>query len=1119
MQNNYQILLQKLNEFIRKYYQNLIIRGSILFGAIFILFSLLIFGTEYFGHFNTTIRTALFYCYLSISIYILAVFIVIPLLKLNRIGNTLSNEQAAEIIGNHFAHIQDKLLNTLQLKKLEEEASNKTLIQASINQRIELLKPISFTSVIEFRTNRKYLKYLAIPLLLLFFILIQIPEVITGPVVRLVNHRTYYAKPLPYSIQLLNKKLQVIQHEDFVLKVSVEGKEMPDQLFVESDGIKYKMQKKNTSFFEYTFTTVQKSLLFQLSDDAVYVSSPMELQVLPKPVLLGFDVRISYPSYLQKPPETLKNNGDLTIPDGSRVTWTFTTKTTEKLALKFANASDQLMQVNNNRISYSRLIRESGSYRIRLQNSVCYKQDSVSYFINVIPDALPLIEVSQQQDSVLQNQVYFKGTIRDDYGFTKLLLVLESKNKRLTEVPVKFDKSASSYTFYFDYDFSKHISDKTVDYYFQVWDNDAVNGFKSAKSTVQIIKLLSEEELEQSLDNLSENLESSLEKMQKQSAEISKKAEELARKLNENKNLNWQEQKELKKLTEQFNSLQKKIEQFKEDKQMKELYEDKLNENALNPEIQEKLDQLNKLIEELLTPEMKAKMQELQRLMEQFDKEKIQDALKDIKNESKDLEKALDRNLELFKQLEFEKKLAESIEKLEQIKKKQEEALRNTNKDNSTEKKTEQQDAIKKEFENLEKNINELQQKNKELEDPVKMENPEQLNKEINSEMQQGLENIQNKKDSKAQQNQQKALEKMEQLQQQLEKTQEEIEKDESEQIEDLRQLLENLIKTSFNQEELMNKFKQVSPSSALFQDLVKEQKKIKDDVKLIEDSLMALSKRQPAIESIVLKELNKINNSIAEAISGFQDIQSIKYSYSSPLEKKSNAVSKQQLAMTSMNNLALMLSETLEQAQNKKNSKSKSSKKNCKNPKNNCSTPSSGKKQSMKSMQKMQEELNKQIESMKGQQGQKKPNGQSMSKELARMAYEQSMIRQQLMKMRNEVNGIDQNMSNQLNKMIENMNKTEKELINKNITNETIQRQKDILTRMLESQKSDMFQEMEQKRESKEQKNDLFSNPFQKSEYNRLKREEREKLNYDQPNYNNFYKNRINEYFIKFDK
>jgi hypothetical protein len=142
---NYDLLIDKINTFIRKYHYNNLLRGLIFLGAgIFSAYVIITLG-EYFGNFNTTLRTILFYFFILLNLGLIAWLVLPPLLARLQLGKTLTHDQAAEIIGKHFHDVNDKLLNTLQLKKQAlDNAEHRDLIEASINQKIETLKPVSF---------------------------------------------------------------------------------------------------------------------------------------------------------------------------------------------------------------------------------------------------------------------------------------------------------------------------------------------------------------------------------------------------------------------------------------------------------------------------------------------------------------------------------------------------------------------------------------------------------------------------------------------------------------------------------------------------------------------------------------------------------------------------------------------------------------------------------------------------------------------------------------------------------------------------------------------------------------------------------------------------------------
>jgi hypothetical protein len=59
------ILIYKLDEFIRKYYKNQLIKGLLYTSGLLVAAFLFLVVAEYFAEFGTTTRTVLFYSFLA----------------------------------------------------------------------------------------------------------------------------------------------------------------------------------------------------------------------------------------------------------------------------------------------------------------------------------------------------------------------------------------------------------------------------------------------------------------------------------------------------------------------------------------------------------------------------------------------------------------------------------------------------------------------------------------------------------------------------------------------------------------------------------------------------------------------------------------------------------------------------------------------------------------------------------------------------------------------------------------------------------------------------------------------------------------------------------------------
>lgn len=1152
MQSSSDILISKIDEFIRKYYKNQILRGGIYSIALLISFYLFIALTEHFGHFNSTVRSSLFYSFLLCSAFVLVKFIFFPLAKLYKLGKIISNEEAALVIGKHFSEVKDKLLNVLQLTSSVRAENLQPLVDAAINQKIKELKPIRFSAAINFSENKKYLKYALPPALVFLIILFSSPAILRESTKRLIRHDEYFEKQAPFQFIIENEKLEVAQQEDFELAVTLTGEEIPAEVHIEIEGNSFKLKPENLLSHKYIFKNIQKTTYFRLFADKFY-SKEYELTALPNPLVLNFEVGLDYPEYIGKKDEILKNTGDMLIPAGTIVKWNFNTQNTEILQIHFrkaggisplqeagfilqgagGSAADTLLilsPISENSYTFSDRFLQNSTYSITTQNKFLKSKDSILYSIGVIPDLYPTIEVEEKQDSLSSKVLFFRGSIKDDYGFKKLTfnyIHLEKKeNEYQSEISNPKDpkifgvrpinsgiKSEIIYIkpninieqFFYVWDLTQlniKAGDE-IEYFFEVWDNDGVNGSKSTTSFKKVFKAPTLNELAKKKDEKNQEIKSDMKETIKEAKELQREFEKLQEKLINKKNVSWEEKKQLQDLLEKQRQLEEKMNKMQNENE-KNLRE-QLEYMEMSQEMLEKQEKIQELLEKVMTDEMKKLYEEMAKLMEKMDKNKMQDMIDQMKLSNKDIEKELDRTLELFKQMEVEQKMQENIEKLDRLAEKQENLSEKTDekKDSPSEELKQEQEKMNEEFKDFRKDMDDLEKKNQELQFPKDMENTDSQEQKIQESQENSSEQLQNNDKKKASKSQKSASEKMQELSAKMKQMQEQMgEEAHEEDLDAMRQLLENLVNLSFAQENLIEQMKTIDKNDPKYVKLGQQQKKLKDDAKLIEDSLFALSKRVPEIEPSINREMSAINENMGVALKGYTE------------RNTPTVASKQQYVMTSANNLSLLFDEIVQQMQQNMSSK--------KFGNASCNKPGQG-KPSPGAMKEAQEKLNKQMQKMREQmekEGNKKGPGKKgnggMSEQLAKMAAEQEFIRNELRKMAGSMDNKEGGSGGKgkLDELQKLMEETETDLVNKRITQETINRQQEILIRLLESEKAEREREMDEKRESREVRNENYRNPAEFFEYNRIKQKEAELLRTVPPSLNPFYKNKVNEYF-----
>lgn len=1086
--------------------------GILCFAAVVSLFVALSF-TEYLGEFEKAGRTTLFYVFVVFTGFVLYRLVAIPLLKLYKIKGGLNNYDAAKIVGNHFPQINDKVLNTLQLSDAASiQQNNMDLVLASIEQKTNELNGFNFSTAINYSENKRYLKFAAIPLAVVVLILFVNANILTEGSKRLVLHAQHFEKKAPYEFVLLNDNLSILEQSDFEILVRTKGSVSPENLFVVMGNERYKLQKTSEGY-THTLRSVRKSQAFYFTDGE-YSSKEFELMVMPKPLVADMKITLRFPKYTKKQDLTLANVGDVVVPEGTRIEWRINAKNADSVSVIFP---DSLLHFysSSSVISFTKTARQSFDYTLELANKFV-ATESLSYGISVVKDEHPSIIVDEEKDSLNESVRYFYGDVADDYGFTNLAFNYTIKNTANTKpqrVIIPVSKSFNKDHFFYLWDITSLgiAPGDELEYYFEVWDNDGVNGAKSTKSAIKTYKVPTLEELSQRSENASKSIKNNFEEGLKEAQKLQKELQNLQQNVLNKKSLNWQDKNQIEQFLNRQKSLEKSLEELKKDNQRNNNEQNNFRE--LSPEILEKQMMLEKLFEELMTDEMKKLYEELEKLMEQLNKDQIQKQLDELSLKQEEIEERLDRSLELFKQLEFEQKLESITERLDKLAEEQKDLSEKANdKNQSTEKLKEEQKEIDDRFKQVKEDLDALDKLNEELQNKKDMQNTEDLEKSIQEQLdksQQELNNNNRKKASGAQQNASKQMQQMKQQLQQMQQSQQQQKQQED--IASLRMLLENLVAFSFDQERVMEELGKTPTSDPKYTQLGREQKKLQDDSQIIKDSLLALSKRIFQIESFINKELGEINYNMKQSIDNISD------------RKTSFARQNQQFIMTSANNLALMLDEVLRQLQQQANSGQPGS--------GSCDKPG-GAGAGSPSMQQMQQQLQQQLEKMKQQmeqgkqEGGQKPGegskgnsgnageGGGMSKELAKMAAQQEAIRKEIQRLAQELNKDGSGSGSGLNDAAKKLEQVEKDLVNKRITPETIKRQQEIMTRLLEHEKAQREQEQDDKRESNESKNQKFSNPTKYFEYKRKKEQEVELLKTIPPGLNEYYKNKVNEFF-----
>ena len=1057
------MIYQKLEAFICKFYTNELIKGILFFVGLGLLYLIFTLFVEYFLWLKPVGRTILFWTFIIVEILLIVRYILFPIFQLFKIKKGIDYNQASIIIGNHFGEVSDKLTNFLQLSN--DENSSELLI-ASIEQKAKTLQPIPFQNAVNFKGNRKYIPLAILPILFFaFFYLSGNSKMISQSLNRVVNYKDQFTPPAPFEFVILNKDLQTQEGTDFTVQVKSVGNVVPENAMVFIDNESYFMESSKAGVFEYTFSKPQKNISFHVEANKV-TSHNYELKVVEVPTIANFEMTIQFPSYLNRKSESIQGTGNAIVPEGSKITWKMATQSTDMVEwTDFKTKST--FTVDNNSFNWSKIITQNTEYQIITSNINVQSFEKLNYQLSVIKDQFPVIAVNHVPDSLKVDENVIVGQISDDYGLSKLQIIYYPSNQKSKafkkELAVKRDVFDQ---FVFSFPGNLPVEEGVFyEYYFEIFDNDVLHNFKSTKSTVfsnriQTLQEKQDDLMQEQNSNIS-GLQKSLKSQDKQLSELDK----LQKSNKEKSSLEFKDQQKVDDFIKRQKQQDEMMKQFtkKMDENLDKIKSDKKDEfkEALQKRLedsQKDLEKNQKLLDELQKLNDKIKQDELFEKMEQF------------KQVSKNQAKTLEQLVELTKRFYVEKKAEQIADKLEELAKKQEQLAEKEDKNNA-----DNQDKINKEFDAIQEDLKELEKENEELKAPMDIPMDKEQEKSIDDDLEKAKEELQKDNAKKAKPKQKSAAKKMKEMSGSMEESMAGGDKEQMEEdVAMLRQVMDNLLSFSFSQEDLMKSFQNLKRGTPSYNKYLKSQQDLRLQFQHVDDSLFALSLRNPQLNEPITKEIGNVHYNIEKALDNLVETN------------VSRGTSHQQYTISAANKLADMLSDVLNSMQMSLSGSGQGKPK-----------PSSGKGEmqlpdimmkqkglgeKMKDgMKKGKESGKKDGEGKEGESGQKpgqKPgqsgsggkegegengeNGEGNAKEIMQIYKEQRQLREAL---QNELN--KKGMSGSGQGALDKMKEIEKQLLNEGFKNETLQKVLNLNYELLKLDKAMQQQGEEEKRQA----------------------------------------------------
>ena len=888
--NDYQLLLDKLKQFIQRYYDNQILKGAITLSLLVLSIGLLLIVSEYFLYFPAWFKTSCVIVLTTIFVIVLIRSLLIPMFRKMNVAKGLDEITAAKIIGTHFSDISDKLVNVLELRQqmsANTSISNE-LLEASIAQKSQSFIHIPFTNAINWKASKRYLPHVAILLITIVLGWLLMPQLFQNSLFRWSKPTQDFSPPAPFDFIILTKNNKVKKLDSYEIKVQLKGNKIPQSLDVEINNQIFTMTALGNNTFELKIPKVQQSLQYRFYGGGFF-SDFYQIDLMNQPVVENIDIYVEAPAYTKVKDHHFTTLAPISVPVGSSIRWKMNTAFVDMLQYSL-NTTSHSITSRKNKFEWTHKVVNNTNVKIELFNQNESLSANYQQIIQIIQDQMPQLQTELRVNDKSPLVVHFSGKAMDDYGISKIAFEYQIKNAqgkilrtghRMLSQP---NTAIANFEATIDLKAIPVNSGEQLHYFITAWDNDAVHGSKTISSQYWEYKQLAGSELKKFITENTQAIQNSVQQSNQQLQQQQSKQEQFTKSVMTAPMSQWELSQQLEQLSQDKLQLKDQLEAIKAKLDNQKLQTQQQNHSEKTKDLEKSIqDKLNKMMDDKLSKQLA----DLQKMMSEQRKEKIAEQLEKFAQEQQLMNMDMKQLERLMNQLSEQLAKEQAAKDLNELAKEQEQIV--------GQKEEQKQQDIQDKFEKI----------TEELKEQLAKDGKE--NKSENQSIDNAKEAVQEatnavKSKSNPSESQKKSAEEMRSLAKKMDSDaggDEEIEEIEIN-IKDTRQILTNVLKLSFEQEELIKRTKQSSVNAINFKFLARDQANLKRHAKVIADSLDALAVRIPKMNEDILKHKINLAQKLAKSVAYLED------------RNVPQASIDQQFAMTYANNIGGLLYELL---------------------------------------------------------------------------------------------------------------------------------------------------------------------------------------------------------------
>ena len=1012
---------------------------------------LVITGLEALFWMPVTWRSLLFWALLAVAAGLFVVLMAAPLLRLGRILPPLPHRHVAERVSSRHPELEDRLMNLLDLGHGRASAAPAPLIDGAVQMLHARVEPVPLEDSTSFAPVRRIGRLASVPVAGLLLFVLATPTHFQAASNRLFSPGEHFARPASFTLTVSPQDTSIVRGDTLTISVETIGNQLPRTATIHvSTAQPAVLHGDGGGYFRHELVNVRESFRYRIQAENVFTPW-YDVEVMDRPVVRSLQVELTAPAYTGLPRQVLPpGTGDIFALPGTTVQLRIRVGEARAMVVFGSGRQDTLATGGIAEGTFT--VNRRDTYSIKLENDAgITNRDPITYQITPLEDLRPTATIREPEpeatlDMDLTAAVLLE--IRDDFGFRDLRLwwrLAESRFNPVMDHPQAIALPLGETStldqqvpFFWDLGVTTGIDivpGDVVEYFAEVRDNDAVGGFKAARSATHRLRLPSVTERYDQLSESQLDTENELEALLEESDQIRSEFEAVRDELRRKQQGDWDDARQLEQVADAQRALEQRVEDLASS--MEETAADM--EDLVSSETLQMFEELRQVTEEINSPDLMEAMEQLQQAIEELNPQKMQEALEKFGFNEEMYRDRLERALELMKNFQVQQKLEEAAERAENMAADQEQLAEQIAED--PEAANQQRDALaeqqldnKEAMEQLRERMEEIARRMEELQN-APTEDMQELNEdtatqELPEQMQENAAQMQSGQMEQAQRGQQQMQSSLQQLQQSLESMLSGMQSNQQQiSFIALQRLLRDVLQLSFDQEALRLEVEKVVGDSPLLRDFAQRQSVLRSGLSTVADSLQSLARQVPQmtrqVQQVTGTALLTMENAVAIMV-----------------ERNSPAAAREQLAaMTSLNELALLLSDLMDQLMNA--------------PSNNSAGGMSMSEmiQQLQQMAAQQQQLNQQIQEMLGQmQGQRLTP--DMQARMQQLAAQQQTLQQQLEELSSH-RALARQIAGDLDRIAAQMEETVQQLQSFGTDRELRERQQQILTRLLDASRA----------------------------------------------------------------